>query len=671
MGDSSRPHELPLASPLVASDGHMNDRRRGSNAETTSKNTAIGQHCSECNISLAKKAKSMIKRSQNQIYCNKCYYRERPASQPNNDTDSESDEESDNDSDDADEPEPMSQDEAQITINVKCSFSYNERCIFRSCPVNSTRTRINTEARIQALRSSKTFIPKGARCCLMHLAGRLFKSDALLVIPINESLAQFRASQIDEMINLLIKPQKVTNEFEQMQSDRLKVFTGRSRDQFLELASSLVVSSKFESKRTLILGVYLTTLYAGFTQEQISATFMIKQQSVSNYIKRCRSNLHDFVMNNVGLNVFTRAKMIQHRTNNVEALYNLQGTNSVVTVWDATYEYLPKSSNFRFQAATYSSNKKRNLLKPMVAVTPDGMIVDIFGPDTLWSATKSDAKILKQLMKLDSFRDRFEAGDVFVVDRGFRDVKQELENRNFVVKIPPHLVKGQKQLTTAQANIQRQCTAVRWIVEVVNHQLKCNKYLAKTLGVQSVPYLLEDTRIAAAIHNKYGTRMFAYNDDTSVTTRIISRAHLENNLKAFVDLKELTRKRVTFQDMNGDLIPEFPELNPVELRTMVGTYHLSLAASYYGDHVDGESGYLIQVMKDNSFKSEDFKLCNIDVVQPLFIRVRLQSRHSREKIYQAYLLCDLSKSGLSSLIGYCCQCLQGLRTVSPCALLST
>ena len=36
--DSSRPHELPLASPLVANDGHVNDRRRGSNAETTSNN---------------------------------------------------------------------------------------------------------------------------------------------------------------------------------------------------------------------------------------------------------------------------------------------------------------------------------------------------------------------------------------------------------------------------------------------------------------------------------------------------------------------------------------------------------------------------------------------------------------------------------------------------------
>lgn len=88
-------------------------------------------------------------------------------------------------------------------------------------------------------------------------------------------------------------------------------------------------------------------------------------------------------------------------------------------------------------------------------------------------------------MKLDDFKEKFLPRDVFVIDRGFGSVKDDLVDAGFNVKIPPHLTRGQKQLTTEQANQQRQCTAVRWIVEVVNRLLKCNSYIAKTLCIQS------------------------------------------------------------------------------------------------------------------------------------------------------------------------------------------
>lgn len=178
-------------------------------------------------------------------------------------------------------------------------------------------------------------------------------------------------------------------------------------------------------------------------------------------------------------------------------------------------------------------------------------------------------------------------------------------------------------------------------------------------------------RIAAAIHNKYGTRMYAYNDDASVSARILSRSNLTNKIEMFVQQKNLTRIRASFQDMNGSSIPEFPEIDLISLRTMVGSYHLALAASYYGDHISSESGYEIQVGKYDSFTSADFAQYEIEVEKPLFIRVKLMSRHTWSKIYQAYLLCDLNKSSIDSAIGFCCQCLQGLRTVSPCAHVSS
>ena len=115
-------------------------------------------------------------------------------------------------------------------------------------------------------------------------------------------------------------------------------------------------------------GIYLTYLYAGLTQWQLSMTFGIPQHTVSDYVEAGRKGLARFVEKNLVLRAITRRVMMEHRTSNVERLYGLEESNAVVTIWDATYEYLPKSSNFRFQAATYSGHKSRNLVKAMVAV---------------------------------------------------------------------------------------------------------------------------------------------------------------------------------------------------------------------------------------------------------------------------------------------------------------
>ena len=447
------------------------------------------------------------------------------------------DEASDNETDD---DEPMSQDEAKVDLrSMTITYNHQHQCILRNCLPNAVLTGIPTRARQQVLKYGRKYIPKGARCCKPHLQGGLMRLESIDAIP--TSSARFKGSQVDDMLSLLIDKKVPKHDFAILDDHELKVFTGRTRDQFNELAAELDLRSSFDEKRSTILGVYLAYLYAGFTQEQISATFTVPRKTVADYIKLGRDSLTPFVNNNLGLQAMTRDILCEHRTSNAELLYGLEGTTKIVTVWDATYEYLPKSSNFRFQAATYSDNKKRNLLKPMVAVTPDGLIVDVFGPGNQWKANMSDADMLARIMELPDFRKWFQLGDLFIVDRGFRNVKQALEGRQYVVKIPPHLVGKQKQLTVEQANAQRECTAIRWIVEVVNRQLKCNKYLARTLSVQAVPHLLQDTRIAAVIHNKFGTRILAHAYDRSVITRIISRLNLQNDLQRFVDDKRLTR----------------------------------------------------------------------------------------------------------------------------------
>ena len=59
--------------------------------------------------------------------------------------------------------------------------------------------------------------------------------------------------------------------------------------------------------------------------------------------------------------------------------------------------------------------------------------------------------------------------DVFVFDRGFRDVFKYLEEKH--LKVPA--LKGKiKQLSTEESNQSRFVTKIRWVVEAVHDVLK-------------------------------------------------------------------------------------------------------------------------------------------------------------------------------------------------------
>ena len=106
---------------------------------------------------------------------------------------------------------------------------------------------------------------------------------------------QFQRHQPDRRhAEPLDRQESTEHDFAVLDDHELKVFTGRTREQFDELAAELDLRSSFDEKRSTILGVYLAYLYAGFTQEQISATFTVPRKTVADYIKLGRDSL-DFV----------------------------------------------------------------------------------------------------------------------------------------------------------------------------------------------------------------------------------------------------------------------------------------------------------------------------------------------------------------------------------------
>lgn len=161
---------------------------------------------------------------------------------------------------------------------------------------------------------------------------------------------------------------------------------------------------------------------------------------------------------------------------------------------------------FIFQRLSYCLHKFRNLMKPFLVVCGDGYIIEVTGP---YAATTSDATIMKCILNNHSGPPEeapilwlLEEGDVFVLNRGFRDSIPELRTCGFEAHIPPTKNRAENQLTTDDANKSRRITIIRWVIEGINGRFKRDfRILRSTYFNKSVKNAMLDFRIAAALIN--------------------------------------------------------------------------------------------------------------------------------------------------------------------------
>ena len=151
-----------------------------------------------------------------------------------------------------------------------------------------------------------------------------------------------------------------------------------------------------------------------------------------------RSLMLPFVPHNIELNAITREQYIErHVTNFANRLYNPNPNDPVAIAYiNGTYVYMHKSSNFRALRQSYSMHKGRHVIKPALVVAPDGYIPDIHGP-YFSDSRNNNASMLENEFQMDAadLRKWFQNGDIFIVDRGYRDVLPLLvEARNGHIK---------------------------------------------------------------------------------------------------------------------------------------------------------------------------------------------------------------------------------------------
>lgn len=404
---------------------------------------------------------------------------------------------------------------------------------------------------------------------------------------------------------------------------------------------------------------FLCKMRQGLSDEFLALIFnYTSRQSASLAVGNVRKSLMlRFVPKNIGFGAIKRTDFIdQHVPSYANILYNSSPEiRKAITYVDGTYTMISKSTNFEVLRQTYCVHKGRHLIKPILIVAADGYILDIQGP-YFSDSRNNDARILKYEYEKDTseMSQWYQPGDIFIVDRGYRDAIPFFEGKDFTYKMPALLSSGKKQLTTEEANNSRLVTKTRFVVEARNGHIKSKfKFLRDTVPITHAPNIGDFYRIADAIINRYHLSIKMRDLTADIAQQMLERARKENHLQLRVEQDNLRRQNANWSRVNEDALPDFPRLTLAYLNDFtVGTYQLSLAPSYIQDKLKREATEELQF---DQFLQE-----------PGLLRFRIYSRFRNATKHQLWI--NFVGNELTEPIrGYYCTCKVGARTLGACA----
>ena len=182
-------------------------------------------------------------------------------------------------------------------------------------------------------------------------------------------------------INLINQMQndKVSNEvmvFDLKTDDEIKSIMGITKCQFNDLFNLIKSESNWNHEINLkyVLGIYLIRLRTGQSLKKLISIYKTSKSSqIYRFLNSLRSILDDVLVNSyLGFKNMSRGLLkLKHTSYLSNELFDVDEEN-ILTIWDATYCYIEKSSCYGFQKATYSMHKGRNLVKMMMIVSSTG-----------------------------------------------------------------------------------------------------------------------------------------------------------------------------------------------------------------------------------------------------------------------------------------------------------
>lgn len=542
--------------------------------------------------------------------------------------------------------------------------------MYENCRRTDLR-RIPDNIKVTFLIHFNFYIPNSARVCDHHLVS----NDWDQIIDSPNLLHDFNATHFVHIMSLM----KIAvlrgsildfDNIDDMDPNEVYIRLGVSRDQFMNILEQTPSLSNVSTRPKTSLACYLMKLRSGEANERLATLFNMSRRTLERHLTFARDSLLlDFVPRHLGYDHLNRIDVANRNLQVPNAIFgNANALNrKAIVIADATYIYIQKSANYLFQKRSYSLHKYTNLLKPFLIVCCDGHILDAFGP---YSAIESDAQIMKNMIDDEGnpFHWFFEHGDVFILDRGFRDVIDDLHACGYEAHLPKTKNRDEDQLTTEQANKSRLVTMCRWVVEVINGWFKRDfKLFRQDFFNRALPHMMTDFRIGAALLNVCREPLSDNVHAETFIEVINQRVNQPNNLAEYVLANNLNRRRASFDSITGNQpnISDFPLLTEDDLTIFaLGTYQVKLARSYYAEHVR-QGLYNIETYRDPDVTG--LGRCGITATNVWLLRCRIQSRHTRSKIYYSYIIVDREKSGREAIENYYCSCLSGKRTLGCCA----
>lgn len=576
------------------------------------------------------------------------------------------------------EIEVMQLDPLCLRLNVLAQTS-SHTCLI--CNNNNNLTRLSIQCRTQIYLKKNIYVNYNVKCCPGHLddSGYLFDELLDLLRFVNRPYTL----KGNELKSILEELRNVANNASRSKYDNENNFTDEefsslspiNKEQFRDLFNYCdpVVQTNgllYVTKRHLL--TFLCKIRQNLSDEFLTFMFDYKtRQSTSMVIATVRKSLMlRFAPENVGINSINRQDFIErHVTAFANQLYNPEPEQQKAIIFcDGSYLEVQKPTNFQAQRMSYSSQKHYNLVKPGLMVAPDGYILDIHGP-YFSDNRNNDAAMLQNELEDDDrgYTNWFQNGDIFILDRGYRDSEPVLQQLGIQMKMPPFLERNQKQFTTEEANSSRLITKSRWIVESRNGHLKSIfKFFAGSISVVHCVNLKDFLQIAAAIINKYKETINMQNADVDLANELLERATRVNIMQARVEAENLKARNANWLKLNHNHIPGFPVLTLDYLRDLtVGVYQVKLAPAYIQD----------KLLRDNAQELQFDTL----ITEPGLLRARVYSRFSGSKSHQIFVafvdhLADAANNedeyahdeeGL--ILAYYCTCKAGARTLGSCA----
>uniref|UniRef100_A0ABD2W2Z6 SWIM-type domain-containing protein n=1 Tax=Trichogramma kaykai TaxID=54128 RepID=A0ABD2W2Z6_9HYME len=542
----------------------------------------------------------------------------------------------------------------------------NNTCFI--CNARANVHRLSIECKVDVYIQCDIFFPETVRSCVEHLDHRGF-----ILRPLMAGLRSFHRAidvpgQYMQRFMQAIRTSSYNNkridDIYDLSDEEVYNLTSLTKEQFNVLYTYCDrVPTRSITRRDLLL--FLCKMRQGVSDEFLTTIFQCNsRRSTSLIIASVRQSLMQrFVPQSIGVNAITREQYVaRHVTAFSNTLYNETPEVPVPILYvDGTYTYCHKSTNFRSLRQTFCRHKSQHLVKPALVVAPDGYILDIQGPYFSDAPNNDAAMLARELENNEAFEQWLRPGDIFIVDRGYRDVVPILEERGIICKMPPLLEAGEHQLSTEAANEARLITKTRWIVEARNGHLKTIfKYLGNRQHIHVLPNIGDFYRIAGAIINRFHPPIHMQSADVPFAQNMLHRSTLINYVQIRVEREGLLQRNVhRWLRLNVNQVNDFPILDENYLENLTaGVFQLELAPSYIQDTLQRDEQEEIQVEL----------LCDEEQIpEPGFLRSRIWSRYRNRTRYQQFIhFVPAADEENHPIAGYYCTCRTGARTLGTC-----